>query len=203
LLDALQSRQFLVWERLGAGLYLTDRSAPLSKFPVDWKSIDIRRGAELAKLQAVQRYAYTRECRRRFVLHYFGDPAARRPCAGCDNCLGLTAAPLELPSLAKPTRQKKARSERFDSSDNDQVQLGDEEQRLFGALKALRTSIAREEQVPPYIVFSDRTLAELAVKRPRSMTAFSHVRGVGPMKLERYGQKFLDAISGATDFDAA
>jgi ATP-dependent DNA helicase RecQ len=86
---------------------------------------------------------------------------------------------------------------------DDDVQLGDEDQRLLGTLKALRTSIAREEQVPPYIVFSDRTLAELAAKRPRSMTAFGDVRGVGPMKLERYGKKFLDAISQSNDFEAA
>ena len=204
LLDALQSRQFLVWERLGAGLYLKDRSAPLSKFPIDWKSIDVRRGAELAKLQAVQRYAYTKDCRRRFVLNYFGDPASRRACAGCDNCLGISAAPLERTGLVKPSREKRVRRPRADSpAPDDDLQLGDEEQRLLGALKALRTSIAREEQVPPYIVFSDRTLAELAVKRPQSMTAFGHVRGVGPMKLERYGKKFLDAISQANDFEAA
>jgi ATP-dependent DNA helicase RecQ len=204
LLDALQDRQFLVWERLGAGLYLADRSAPLSKFQIDWKSIDTRRGAELAKLQAVQRYAYTRECRRRFVLQYFGDPAARRPCAGCDNCLGVSAAPLEPRSLAKPVREKRGKQSRSNVAlSAEGIQLGDEEQRLLGTLKTLRTSIAREEQVPPYIVFSDRTLAELAVKRPRSMSAFGNVRGVGPMKLERYGKRFLDAISEANDFEAA
>ena len=203
LLDALQDRQFLIWERLGAGLYLVDRSAPLAKFPIDWKSIDVRRAAELAKLQAVQRYAYTKECRRRFVLQYFGDPAARKPCAGCDNCLGLSAAPLETRSLAKPIREKKVRRPTAAVLADEEVQLGEEEQRLLGSLKALRTSIAREEQVPPYIVFSDRTLAELAVKRPRSMSAFGDVRGVGPMKLERYGQRFLDAISEANDFEAA
>ena len=202
LLDALQDRQFLMWERLGAGMYLADRSAPLSRFSIDWKSIDVRRGAELAKLQAVQRYAYTRECRRRFVLQYFGDPAARKPCAGCDNCLGLTAAPLEERTLAKPIREKKTRRPAAVPAD-DEIQLGEAEQRLLGSLKALRTSIAREEQVPPYIVFSDRTLAELAVKRPRSLSAFGNVRGVGPMKLERYGQRFLEAISGANDFEAA
>ena len=204
LLDSLQSRQFLTWERLGAGLYLTERSAPLDKFPIEWKSIDIRRGAELAKLQAVQRYAYTKECRRRFVLEYFGDPASRRACAGCDNCLGVTAAPLETASLARPKREKRLKHSRADSvRQEDEFTLGDEELRLLGSLKALRTSIAREEHVPPYIVFSDRTLAELALKRPRSMTAFGHVRGVGPMKLERYGQRFLDVISGSNDFEAA
>ena len=43
LLDALQDRQFLAWERLGSGLYLTDKSAALSKFRIDWSVIDRRR----------------------------------------------------------------------------------------------------------------------------------------------------------------
>lgn len=204
LLDALQSRQFIAWERLGAGLYLADRDAPLSKFPVDWPGINVRRSAELAKLQAVQRYAYTRECRRGFVLRYFGDPAARKSCTGCDNCLGIAESSREGARVARPSPAKRraaARAARVMPEED--VQLADDELRLLGALKALRTSIAREEQVPPYIVFSDRTLAELAVRRPRSMTALSDVRGVGPTKLERYGRKFLDAISQASDFEAA
>src|SRR3954466_8680557 len=48
LLESLQERQFLVWERIGSGLYLTDRSAPLSKFDIDWAALDRRRGAELS-----------------------------------------------------------------------------------------------------------------------------------------------------------
>jgi len=85
----------------------------------------------------------------------------------------------------------------------DEVAIGPADERLLAALKSVRTSIAREEHVPPYIVFSDRTLAELAVRRPRSLTAFQDVRGVGPMKLERYGERFLDAISKADDIEAA
>jgi len=85
----------------------------------------------------------------------------------------------------------------------DEVAIGPADERLLAVLKSVRTSIAREEHVPPYIVFSDRTLAELAVRRPRSLTAFQDVRGVGPMKLERYGERFLDAISKADDIEAA
>jgi ATP-dependent DNA helicase RecQ len=67
----------------------------------------------------------------------------------------------------------------------------------------VRTRIAREEQVPAYIVFSDRTLAELAVRRPRSLGALQDVRGVGPMKLERYGARFLAAIAELDETEAA
>ncbi|HMJ19945.1 MAG TPA: HRDC domain-containing protein, partial [Gemmatimonadaceae bacterium] len=85
----------------------------------------------------------------------------------------------------------------------DDVVIGPAEERLLVALKTVRTAIAREEQVPAYIVFSDRTLAELAVRRPRSLNALQDVRGVGPMKLERYGARFLAAISQADDTEAA
>ena len=201
LLDSLQQRQFLVWERLGAGLYLTDRSAPLAKFGIDWESLDRRRSAELSKLQAVQRYAYTRECRRAFVLRYFGDPAARHHCAGCDNCLGVAITRVAKTPTVQPGTRGRKRIER--QVEREDVTLGDDEQRLLAHLKTLRTEIAREEHVPPYIVFSDRTLAELAVRRPRSLHALQDVRGVGPMKLERYGERFLDAISKADDIEAA
>lgn len=205
LLDSLQERQFLVWERLGSGLYLSDRAAPLAKFKIDWTTLDRRRAAELSKLQAVQRYAYTKECRRGFVLRYFGDPAARAKCEGCDNCLGIAIVPDE--QVDDPTPRHRARRDRSDrrrvTEVEEEVTVGPAEERLLAALKSVRTSIAREEHVPPYIVFSDRTLAELAVRRPRSLTALQSVRGVGPMKLERYGARFLDAISKADDTEAA
>jgi ATP-dependent DNA helicase RecQ len=205
LLDSLQERQFLAWDRLGSGLYLTDRSASLSKFRVDWAGLDRRREADLSKLQAVQRYAYTKECRRGFVLRYFGDPAARKTCEGCDNCLGITAA--ATPADEQPRRKARTRGARRDQprtvDSSEEVTVGPGEERLLATLKSVRTSIAREEHVPPYIVFSDRTLAELAVRRPRSLTAFQDVRGVGPMKVQRYGPRFLDAISKADDIEAA
>ena len=205
LLDALQDRQFLVWERLGSGLYLGDRNAPLSKFKIDWAILDRRRSAELSKLQAVQKYAYTRECRRGFVLRYFGDPAAKARCAGCDNCLGVAAvATVQEEAPHRVRHDKKTRRASSAIADvADDMSLGAAEERLLGVLKTVRSTIAREEHVPAYIVFSDRTLAELALRRPRSLTALQDVRGVGPMKLERYGARFLDAISKADDIEAA
>ena len=86
---------------------------------------------------------------------------------------------------------------------SDDVVVGPGEERLLAALKTVRTAIAREEHVPAYIVFSDRTLAELAVRRPRSLDALQNVRGVGPTKLERYGARFLAAISEADETEAA
>ena len=69
------------------------------------------------------------------------------------------------------------------------------EESLFEALRSLRKRIADEQGVPPYIVFSDATLRELAAHRPTSLTAFRSISGVGDVKLERYGQIFVQAIS--------
>ena len=106
ILDALQARQFLVWRRLGEGITLTAARTPLSAWPVDWAGLERRRGGELRKLEMMQKYAYADRCRREFVLRYFGDPAARPRCIGCDNCLGArreASAPL-LPAKRRRRR---------------------------------------------------------------------------------------------------
>jgi ATP-dependent DNA helicase RecQ len=205
LLESLQERQFLVWERIGSGLYLADKTAPLSKFRIEWAVIDRRRAADTSKLLAVQKYAYTKECRRGFVLRYFGDPAARARCDGCDNCLGVAVVASESDDAPRQRRGRRvARSERRATvAEPEDAAFGPAEERALTALKTVRTRIAREEQVPAYIVFSDRTLAELAVRRPRSLTALQDVRGVGPMKLERYGARFLAAIAELDETEAA
>jgi ATP-dependent DNA helicase RecQ len=89
LLDALQSRQFLVWTATEPGSRLARPEHPLEYFRIDWAVIARRRAADIAKLDSMQRYAYLNNCRREFVLRYFGDAAAKPKCKGCDNCLGV------------------------------------------------------------------------------------------------------------------
>jgi ATP-dependent DNA helicase RecQ len=66
---------------------------------------------------------------------------------------------------------------------------------LFQILRKLRTAIASAENVPPYIVFSDRTLQEMARDFPQSPDALLEINGVGQRKLENYGDQFLEAIN--------
>jgi ATP-dependent DNA helicase RecQ len=68
---------------------------------------------------------------------------------------------------------------------------------LLAALKALRAKLAQIQKVPAYVVFSDRTLIELATHRPDSARAMREIHGVGDTKLERYGAAFLDVIQRA------
>ncbi len=65
---------------------------------------------------------------------------------------------------------------------------------LFEALRRLRKELADDAGVPPYVVFSDATLREFAAKKPLSLVAFRGISGVGDVKLERYGDAFVNAI---------
>lgn len=65
---------------------------------------------------------------------------------------------------------------------------------LFDALRALRRDIAREASVPPYVVFHDSTLREMAQARPATLSALAEISGVGARKRDAYGDRFIAAI---------
>lgn len=71
---------------------------------------------------------------------------------------------------------------------------GTEDSNLFEALRKLRIQCAQEEQMPPYIVFSDKTLHALATVKPTTMEAFGQVSGIGEYKQRKYGKLFIDLI---------
>ena len=66
---------------------------------------------------------------------------------------------------------------------------------LYSALRSLRTKIASEEGVPPYVVFSNATLEDMAVKKPRSRQEFLSVSGVGEKKADKYAERFLAVVA--------
>lgn len=66
---------------------------------------------------------------------------------------------------------------------------------LFGKLRELRTEIAQREQVPPYVVFSDRSLTEMAAQYPQNQSEFVMINGVGPIKWHKYGRVFIQMIT--------
>ena len=80
ILDDLQRRQLVMWSRAGGGIPVPDLQS------VDWDLLDRRRRAESDRLDAMQRYTYTRRCRRSYVLRYFGDMSSTDSCGACDNC---------------------------------------------------------------------------------------------------------------------
>ncbi len=76
------------------------------------------------------------------------------------------------------------------------VKLSKENQPLFEELKALRLSLAKKQNKPPYVICHDKTLIELVEKRPSEIWQLQDISGFGEAKIERYGKQFLEAISG-------
>ncbi len=87
------------------------------------------------------------------------------------------------------TEEKKAKSRQ-----KADLELSEERQLLFEKLRLLRKEIAVEQNVPPFVVFSDATLRDICHKLPTSETALLNVSGIGKYKLERYGERFLAVL---------
>ena len=77
--------------------------------------------------------------------------------------------------------------------------VSEEDAPLLSALKAKRRALAEAARVPAYVVFTDRTLIEMAETRPGDLDQMARISGVGAKKLERYGSAFLEVINGETE----
>jgi ATP-dependent DNA helicase RecQ len=87
------------------------------------------------------------------------------------------------------------------ASDRETVrsQVADEDVGLLSLLKARRRALAEAQNVPAYVVFPDRTLIEMAERKPLSLDQMAGITGVGAKKLESYGAAFLEVITGASE----
>ena len=99
---------------------------------------------------------------------------------------GLALARQKPPRKGAPRTQSRAEAESWQNVDRD----------LFERLRSVRLEIARSRGVPPYVIFHDATLREMARLRPTSIDALLEVKGVGARKADDLGGVFLDAIRG-------
>lgn len=95
---------------------------------------------------------------------------------------------------APPRARKADRAER--RGGGGEVVLGAEAQALFETLRSWRAATAKEQGVPPYVIFHDTVLREIAVVRPATPDELGQIKGVGASKLQRYGRQVLDLVGG-------
>jgi ATP-dependent DNA helicase RecQ len=93
-----------------------------------------------------------------------------------------------------PRRKQRERSRARGGTAAAAIELSPAEQPLFEALRDLRTHLAREQNVPPYVIFHDATLRGIARQRPASLDELAQVGGIGGTKLDRYGEQVLDVV---------
>ena len=137
---------------------------------------DERRRAQ-EKLERMMAFCDSHLCRRKFLMEYFGEPWPHGNCAGCDRCLPRVLEP-EIPKTARLAVSRKAHD-------------GDE---LFEQLRKLRKRLADARGVPPFVIFADTSLREMARQRPCDKESFLAITGVGEKKLEWFGPEFIRLI---------
>ncbi|MEK6859694.1 MAG: ATP-dependent DNA helicase RecQ [Nanoarchaeota archaeon] len=132
------------------------------------------------KLAKVMTYCEANSCRRRYVLDYFGETFPEDNCNGCDICLKLSKSNGNIPS--EKIKIEKTRD------------LLNYNKNLFEKLRTLRRRIADEKKVPPFIIFGDVSLREMAFYFPKNDREFLDIKGVGQQKLNDFGSLFLEVI---------
>jgi ATP-dependent DNA helicase RecQ len=112
--------------------------------------------------------------------------------AGREFLRDKTTLMLRVPTAPRAERVKTSRRQTTQA-------LREADRALFQALREKRLEIARVQNVPPYVIFHDKTLVELATARPRSRAEMTAVPGIGETKMDRYGPAFLSVIAGHHD----
>ncbi|MFT5142388.1 MAG: ATP-dependent DNA helicase RecQ [Rhodothermales bacterium] len=132
-------------------------------------------------------------CRHQALVAHF-DEKIDRCGEHCDVCTGVAIESrlADIKVLTKPARRKTGLATAGASADD----LGREDREMFEQLRALRKTLADEAGVPAYIVFGDKVLLEMTMRRPKTLDQLLKVTGVGLTKRDRYGDAFLEVLRG-------
>ena len=136
------------------------------------------------KLQQMINYCETDKCLREFILSYFGDTT---PCI-CNKCSNCVVVEDEEEETYVETGKKRKKAAQL-------AGLNELGAALFEKLRSVRTELAAEKSVPPYIICSDKTLKDMCAKLPRDKEQLADVYGMGEQKIQNYGEAFVMAVN--------
>jgi ATP-dependent DNA helicase RecQ len=146
------------------------------------------------KLERMFQYAYAPRCRRRGILAYFGDNSEVTQCA-CDVCRGDVRS---LPAGVNPQRPRKSKPN--GSAKPPAVDAGPLDPAAvmrYERLKTARLELARANKMVAFWVAHDSVLRDIARAAPQTLDALGRIRGIGEVKLEKFGTAFLEAVKGS------
>lgn len=136
------------------------------------------------KLQQMVNYCETDKCLREFILSYFGDTT---PCI-CNKCSNCVVVEDEEEETYVETGKKRKKAAQL-------AGLNELGAALFEKLRSVRTELAAEKSVPPYIICTDKTLKDMCAKLPRDKEQLADVYGMGEQKIQNYGEAFVTAVN--------
>jgi ATP-dependent DNA helicase RecQ len=108
---------------------------------------------------------------------------------------GQAAIDPDLLRLLPGGTSKASASKRRARSTASPILVGDADPQVADRLRTLRSDLAREHSVPAYVIFSNRTLDELAIRKPRSLDELDGVHGIGPSRIDKYGDAIIALIT--------
>ncbi len=162
------------------------------KFKQDYFINNIRdddeRGKAQENLNQVLNYGNLNSCRRKFLLNYFNEDYQKENCGNCDRCVEKPSfkASSGLSSFMDGVKIRMSQQPDIENDVYDKV--------LFEKLKILRTQEAQHLHVPPYVVFGDKALIQMAKDMPETPEDFLEIYGVADRKLEQFGKQFMQVI---------
>ncbi|MDE6911253.1 MAG: RecQ family ATP-dependent DNA helicase [Lachnospiraceae bacterium] len=151
------------------------------------------------RLKKMVFYCHTKYCYRKYMLNYFGEQADSF-CGTCGNCIKKIEA-----------EQHQEKQDKYFGRINDmaairqlvpaggKVKRASENAELYDQLRLLRNRLAKEMEVPAYVIFTDKTLKEMSMYLPSSREELLEISGVGQAKYDKFGQVFMETINKYAD----
>ena len=151
---------------------------------------ETERERRIGRLRTMMNFCEQQHCRWATILKYFGEQPQSDQCGHCNNCLGEQDLPhtdstrtVDPDNPPDPPRQDEPRP------------LTAEEDQLFEALRERRAELANRDSTSAYIVASNRELADIARRRPRTIAELIEIKGIRHRKAARFGQELLDVVA--------
>lgn len=148
------------------------------------------------RLKKMVFYCHTKYCYRRYMLNYFGEKAESF-CGGCGNCIKKLE---HEQNQEKPQKYPvRVNDGQLAVPDAGRIRKVSDNPELYEQLRLLRNRLAKDLQVPAYVVFTDKTLRQMSTYLPVTRDQMLDIEGVGQTKYEKFGKAFINEINKYTD----
>lgn len=182
--DGLPATCLMLYAKRDKGLqsyFIRESDAPSEVIHQHWRALD-----------AIVAYMESATCRHAGILTYFRDSQRLENCGHCDVCDPASSQTVQEPPSPEASRGRKRRKKPGPAEPATPAQ-----EALAGKLRDWRRAWASDHDQAPFMVFHDRTLYALAEARPSTRDALLAVPGIGPHKLEQFGDALLRALAEA------